>query len=102
MLLNHTFGGGGAWVVGDAGVDTVALHTTLVLGTILVDLTLDSLTPDKRISEEARWTFASRGVVSRYAFGIDGARVVDEARIHALVVVADLVLATIRVDDALD
>ena len=89
-------------MVDQAGVDTLGLDASLVRGTVWVDLTLDGDATLVRVSHQAGGTTAEGRMVPGRADGVGGTRIVDQARVHALVQVANLVITAVWIHFALD
>jgi hypothetical protein len=96
-------GGRGAGRVAgvEARIDAPALHACLVVGAVGVDAALDRHAVDIRVAAETLRAAAAGNVTARTADGVDGARVVYEAGVNAVVVVANLVVVAVFIDDAL-
>ena len=84
-----------------ARVDAVALPARLVAGAVPVHPALVPLAQHVGVAVETLWAAARGGVGPRRADGVDGARVVHEAGVEAVELVADLVVAAVGVDQAL-
>lgn len=79
----------------------MVLNTALVLGAVAVHAALNGLTADIGIATEAARAGTRSLVVGCLAERVHSARVVHQAGVDAPVVVADLVVPTVLVDDAL-
>lgn len=90
-------GGGRARRVVETRVHALVLHARLISRAVRVDLAFDAFAPSVRVAEQAARTFAGGEVVLRNAFGVDGARVRNEAGIDTLVVVTGFCQRAVRV-----
>ena len=102
VVRNPAGGAGRAGVVQVTGVQALVTHTSLVGGTVAVDLALDSLAALEWITKGARGTDAGGGVGSGLALGVVGAGIFHETGVDTLVVVANLIIATFSVNSALN
>ena len=89
-------------MVDQAGVDTLGLDASLVRGTVWVDLTLYGDATLVWVSHQTGWTAAEGRMVPGRADGVGGTRIVDQARVHTLVQVANLVITAVWVHFAFD
>jgi hypothetical protein len=85
-----------------AGVYAVSTPAGLVVLAVGVDIALVSCAERVRIAVETRWAFAPGMVPSGGADGVDGARAFHQAGVDAILLVANLVVSTVVVYDALD
>lgn len=69
-------------------VDALILLAKVVFRTVRVCFTPTRGTPDEGVAPQARWTATSGLVLMSEAFCVGGARVVNDARLFALLVVA--------------
>lgn len=88
--------------VGDARVDAASVHAGSVAGAVLTGAALGALAPVEWIAFEAWVALAQGAVVCGVAFGIQGARVGQQARVEALAIVALLVVRALAVRLATD
>ena len=97
-MVGHAAGGSGrAGIVKVAGIDTLLAHAGLVSWAVIVDLAFGALAVLEGVAICAGRTDAGGGVGAGLAPGVGGARVVDQAGVDALVLVADLVVAALAV-----
>lgn len=73
-----------AWVL------ALLVQADVALGTVVVAVALDSLAKDRRLAEVTRWAATSRLMVHSEAFRVYGAVVLQDARVHAMPVVASV------------
>lgn len=90
VITNETYGVLGAWwiIVSGAWVDALLVYTGSLIGTVIVGMTLDDSALQEWITFEAFWASTCGTVVMTVAFCVDGALIVNTARIDAFPIVA--------------
>lgn len=102
MVQDSAFRSRRAWIIVDAGIDALHVDARVIAWAIAVAVAADHAAPIQRIAMIALAAAAVGHVVVREALGIGATRVRDQARIHAIVVLAGLVERALAVVPALD
>lgn len=84
------------------GIDALHVNARVITGTVAVAVATDHAAAIQRIAVIAVAATTIRHVIVRETFGVDAARVRDQTRIHAVVVLAGLVERALTVVSALD
>lgn len=86
----------------DAGIDALHVDARVIARAVAVAVAADHAAAIQRIAVVALAATAVGHVVVREALGVGAARVRDQARVHAVVVLAGLVDRALAVVQALD
>lgn len=102
VVLGETLGAWGTRIVVQAWVDTLLIDATLVRWAVIVAETSDNSAHVTGISAVSAQALAFGNIVAHEALGVHSARVVDQARRHAVGVDTCLVRFALRVASATD
>lgn len=102
VVVHQTFGSGRTRTIVDARVDTLRVPALSISRTVAVRYTSDDVAPFKWISSVTAETSALSSVLVYVTFGIDAARIFDQARIDAVSVNTSLSRLAFRIDATTD
>jgi hypothetical protein len=102
MVQDLALGMRRARVVVDAGIDTLHIDASVIARTVAIAVAANNPASIQRIAMVAFAAMAVSHVVVREALGVGAARVCDQARVYAVVVLTGLIDCTLTVVLALN